>query len=65
MASRTDLDSRANEYQEFLDNRLQTDLARLSNCRVITLQEQADYKALQRNLRLLLQVTQIPLCWSC
>ena len=47
---------RTDEYQEFLDNRLRSDLERVIKRRNLSLEEQGEYKALQSNIPLLIQV---------
>lgn len=48
--------AKADEYKAFLNNRLSSDLQRIIHRRALTLEEQRDYKALQTNIQLLLQV---------
>lgn len=47
---------KADEYKTFLQTRLQSDLQRVTQRRSLALGEQEEYRALQSNIRLLLQV---------
>lgn len=56
MQPQDELDVRTDEYQAFLDTRLRSDLERVNNRRNLSLEEQGQYKALQSNIQLLIQV---------